>query len=82
MNGKNLILDKFCETLRSLLSWNICKKLMSVDNKEEALSEFEFQIVKKVFLLDSTYENEAKRIILEVLLLFKAKNQGNLRVLS
>ena len=41
-SGKNLILDKFCETLRSLLSWNICKKLISVDNKEEALSEFEF----------------------------------------
>lgn len=42
VSGKNLILDKFFETLRSLLSWNICKKLISVDNKEEALSEFEF----------------------------------------
>jgi len=38
----NAIVDNFHQTVRSLLCWNICRKMVGRENKEEAVSEFEY----------------------------------------
>ena len=78
----NAIVDNFHQTVRSLLCWNICRKMVGRENKEEAVSEFEYYIVKRVLFIDSNYEMEAKKVVLQVMLMVKAKTLGDQSVQS